>query len=234
MLEKISSVVLLVVCGLGLALGCSGPDSKPYCADGTGRICGPSGLPFVQWVAVRDDACASSSSTDCVKPTSATEVALTQPESGKVCAKGTVAGRDGYVWLMLGVGGWNKGLTVATDTLRAKDLGIAALSFNVETPPSTGVTLFATAVHASECDAPPSCLGEGYQLLTGPRANTIKTFNVAGVQQAPLANFSRDNPNDVLDLNQLHDFIFVVNPGDFDFCISDLRFMAADGQEVTP
>jgi len=223
---------------LGLTTGCDKDDASyntPYCVNGEGTICDPAGLPFVRFASLRSDACQSPVRGNCAMPLSATTATLTQPEAGKVCMKGTVVGKDGFAWLVLGVSRWNQHNTQIFDLLDAGALGIAALQLTVDSPPTTGLSLFATTAHQTMClDGPPECLGEVWNLMTGPRSNLVKPIDTAGPLDAPFTNFARINPNEVLDSTRLGHFIFVVSPGDYDFCVSDFKFLDAQGNEVSP
>jgi hypothetical protein len=233
----------LSLCSLVVAVsGCSGDDDAaevPYCADEKDAlICKPAGVAGVEVAGVRSDACADSkvSQRNCPDASSETTVTLSQPEDGKLCMKGTAADPNGWVWLIMGVGSWNKQLTAVTSVLDAKKLGATGLSFTLENPPADGLTLLAGTAHGHDCGSagPPGCLGEGYVLMTGPRSNQFRSLMESGEQQAPFKDFSRSDPYDPFDIEQLHDFIFEIPPGDYDFCVSDFHFVDAKGHDVGP
>ena len=224
-----------------LASGCSGGDGDQvaYCADVKGGvICEPAGVAGVQWAGVRSDACANSavSQRNCPDAASDTTVTLSQPENGKLCMKGTAVDPSGWAWLIIGVGTWNERLTAATSVLDAKKLGATELRFTLENPPADGLSLFAATVHAYDCGnaGPPGCLGEGFALMTGPRSNQTKSLAESGEQSAPFKDFSRSDPYDPFNVEALHDFIFEISPGDYDFCVSDFHFVDAEGHDVSP
>jgi hypothetical protein len=237
MTKEQSSVVVATSClGLLLAASCgSDPDvAMPYCASGNGLLCEPAAMPFVVSAGTRSDACPGVVGTPCTMPMSQSTTALSQPEPGKICMKGVVAGPAGWAWLLLGVSKWDRTRTHIVGVLDAKALGIAGLTFNVEKPPTVGMSLFATTAAVRQCAMPVGCLGEGWNLMTGPRSGLVKAIATPGPVNAPFADFARQDPNQVLDTSALAHFIFVLSPGAYDFCISDLKFVDSAGAEVVP
>jgi hypothetical protein len=225
----------LVLGVLGFVTGCeSVVDDKPYCADGPGEICAPAGFPFVTSAGTLTD-CQTTPGCTSTKTTAT----LSQPQAGTVCLKGTVAaspvpsGGPSFAWLLLSVNSVNQSKTQIVEVFDAKALGITGLQFTIESPPATGVTLFATAAHTSSCSSPPECLSS-WSLTTG-RADVVKAFQTAGPESAPFSSFlMRTDPNRVLDSSALSHFIFEVGPGDYDFCVSGLSFVNASGETVSP
>lgn len=225
----------LMLGAFSFVTGCaSAVDDKPYCADGPGMICAPAGFPFVT---------SASTLTDCQTvpgcTSSTTTATLRQPQAGTVCLKGTVeappgpGGGPSFAWLLLAVNTVNRSKTQIVDVFDAKALGITGLTFTVDNPPATGVTLFATAAHSSSCTYPPDCL-YFWNLTTG-RADVVKAFQTTGPESAPFSSFlMRTDPNKVIDSSALAHFIFEVGPGDYDFCVSQLAFTNAAGATVSP
>jgi hypothetical protein len=211
--------------------GCDGTpvDKSPYCETRWDAICEPPGFPFVAAVASRSDACPGAG--DCSTPLTATTTVMTQPEPGKVCMSGTVAGRDGFAWLIVGVSEWNQWGTHIADVFDAKSLGIEQVRFTVDTPPVTGITMFATSAHRRTCSVPSECLN-GFNLHTAPRSGNLKVIDQTETITAPFTTFANDDPNMALDASQLAHFIFVLGAGDYDFCLSGLTFLDATGNVV--
>jgi hypothetical protein len=148
--------------------------------------------------------------------------------------KGVVAGSSGWAWLLLGVSKWDRTRTHIVGVLDAKALGIAGITFNVDQPPSVGMSLFATTAALRFCATPPGCLGEGWNLMTGPRSGLVKAIATSGPVNAPFVDFAREDPSQVIDTSALAHFIFVLSPGAYDFCISELKFVDSVGAEVVP
>ena len=218
----------LMLCSLGLLAACdSAVDDVPYCGGRDGEICEPAGFPFVTSAFILDDCTTNPGCT-----ATATTATLTQPQPGTLCMKGNVPTADGYAWLGLGVSRWNKGGNHIIEAFNAWERGITGLAFTVDHPPPAGVTMFATSVKQTFCSIPSECL-YGWNLTTGSRADVIKSFTMTGPVTAPFSSFQR-NPNDVFNTDALAHFMFVVGPGVYDYCVSDLRFVNASGDPVNP
>jgi hypothetical protein len=230
MMKKIA--MGFVACALSLTTGCDSAnvDQTPFCSEANRSICAPPGFPLVNAAGFRSDACPSGG--DCAAPLTKTTASLSQPETGKLCMKGTVAGRDGFAWLLLQVDQRNMSFKDVVEVLDAKALGITELRFTIDGPPAAGLSLFGTAIEKSHCEVPGDCYGEGWNLMTGPRSNLVKVIDTAGPVSAPFANFARVNPNEVFNTAALGVFIFVIGPGDYDFCISDFKWVDAQGNVV--
>jgi hypothetical protein len=218
--------------GLGGA-SCSSPDLTPACTSGNGLICAPAALPFVVSAGTRSDACSRDVGTPCPSPASPTTAALDQPEPGKLCMKGSVVA-GGFAWLLVGMSAWDRTRTNIVGVFDARALGIEALSFTIDRPPSAGMSLFATTAVARFCAMPSLCLEE-WDLMTGPRTGLVKVIKEPGTVSAPFTDFERQTaPNDALDASAIGHFIFVLGAGDYDFCISDFKFVDGQGAEVVP
>jgi hypothetical protein len=220
---------------LGLATGCddSAVSTEPYCKAVAGvNVCDPAEFPYVTELGTRSDACPDPGRGSCDAPLSETTAVLSTPEDGKVCLKGTVAGREGFAWLIVQVSKWTEARFNIVETLDAKKPGITELRFNVENPPAEGLTMFATSAHTRHCDVPAGCLN-GFDFTTGPRSNIVKVIDESGPVRAPFTDFARsDDPNLKLDTTQLAHFIFVLGAGNYDFCIDGFKFVDISGNEV--
>ena len=218
--------------GLGGA-SCGSPDLTPACTSGNGLICAPAALPFVVSAGTRSDACPSDVGSPCPSPMSRTTAALDQPEPGKLCMKGSVAS-GGFAWLLVGMSAWDRTRTNIVGVFDARALGIEGLTFTVDRPPSAGMSLFATTAVARFCAMPSLCLEE-WDLMTGPRSGLVKAITESGTVSAPFADFEYQvAPNQALDASAIGHFIFVLGAGDYDFCISDFKFVDGQGAEVLP
>lgn len=226
----------LLFASLGLASGCGSTpvDTVPYCATDSVNICEPPGFSYVSAAATRSDACPTPMKGPCGTPMSLTTATLTAPDTSKVCMKGSVAGREGFAWLLFHVARWNRAGTDIVTLMNAKAQGITELRFTVDTPPTEGITFVAATAHQTHCATPPDCLGEFWSLMTGPRSNVVRVITESGPVSAPFSDFRRTDPNQVMDTTALADFVFILGAGDYDFCISDFKFVDAQGQEVSP
>jgi len=179
------------------------------------------GLPFV------DSAFAFTGSSADGMPTATNESGLmtatvSYPEPGKVC----MAGDDGAA-LALHLGsnppwdGINVGPGPTTESnFHAGALGITAVSFTIETPPSTGIAP-AFITH------PPDCMPGGARAEQDGNPVIITTSGTTTL------SFATDFDNQ-FDTNAIGGLHFVPGQGDYDFCVSDLKFLDENGVEVLP
>jgi hypothetical protein len=74
--------------------------------------------------------------------------------------------------------------------------------------------------------------------MTAPLSNVPLTVTQPGPQVAPFANFeqTRSGVSQTFDTTALQHIEFGVGPaqGDYDFCLSDFKFLDAAGNEVKP
>lgn len=146
---------------------------------------------------------------------------LTQPESGKLCLSGTVPpGATAWFLLALGVG--------QRLGLDATALGISQISFVIDTPPPGGVLVDTASLIPNCTRGLPECIAFGFDLprvlLAGPTSAALSEF----LQEDPAS------PYQTLDLHTLVDLGFTVDAGPYDFCVHDLKFLTASGDEVSP
>ena len=224
------------LCLLGLVTGCdSTPTPTAYCASEHGVLCAPAGFPYVAAIGSRSDACPGGiADASCAKPLSKTTNIVSNPAPGKVCMKGTVAGREGFAWLIVQVDQWDKPYHHIVSVLDADALGIEGLRFTVDTPPTSGMTMFSTTAHQTQCfDGPPGCY-TAWNLTTGPRSNNLEVIKEPGVVNAPFDNFSSDDPNQTFDSKRVGDFIFVLGARTTTTASPTSRFVDADGGEINP
>ena len=233
--KHLTNTIGAALCLLGLTAGCDSTpvDLMPYCATDKGVLCAPAGFPYVTQIGSRSDACPSGGQP-CDKPMSKTTATVSNPEPGKVCMKGTVAGREGFAWLIVKLDEWNKAMYHIVSPFDADALGIDQVSVRVDTPPTGGITMFATTSHKDQCfGGPPECY-DSWDLMTGARTNVVKVISEPGVVTAPFADFAGVDPNQSFNTSHLGDFIFVLGAGDYDFCVSDFKLLDANGNQVTP
>jgi hypothetical protein len=182
----------------------------------------PDGFPFARVGFALSDACDGV----CTGALPAeTPIQLTQPEPGKLCLSGTSPGFEaslvlGFTLLSEPVDGSRQVLAA----FQATTLGITQVRFKIDNPPLSGVQLWYDTLITDSCEGE-SCLRFGYELeqpITALGANVVsfEDFTTpAGIE---------------FDLDGLNDLGFSVGAGAFNFCISEVTFLDAEGAEVRP
>ena len=169
-------------------------------------------------------------------------------EDGAVCMSGTSAG-----WAMLGLalvdfapepitagflcttegalGGANPQL------FDAAALGIERLQLTIDSPPSSGVTVGIVGVVEDDPASTEDCLAgrsfymmDGWNMMTVAESGTtvesaLSDFIIAEWEQEPTLEL------DPTQLNMIR-ITLEGEAGDFDFCVRDVRFLDANGDEV--
>lgn len=174
-----------------------------------------------------------------------TTATLDNPAPGKLCMRGVLAngGNDGANWgaiMGLNFFSWNQDQTAVLGKLDAQSLGIVQVQFTLESPPAIGVGVGLNMVTHTECPESTAYCSEGgrLRLMSGDSPFAYKTSGVKG--PLPLSAFTQppwDNSTLALDTSRLYSISFIVgtNPGeplDYDFCISELKWLDAYGTEV--
>jgi hypothetical protein len=103
----------------------------------------------------------------------------------------------------------------------APDLGIEAVRFTIETPPSSGI-LPALITFGPACDET--------AWADAARDDTRVVITSNGTTTLSLAT----DFVPALDTNAIGALNFNVGPGAYDYCITDLDFLDANGNEVVP
>lgn len=150
---------------------------------------------------------------------------ISYPEPGKVCMSGddqaTLA-----LWLrtdQLWDGVHLPASSAAGDDLfHAGELGITAMSFTIETPPTTGVSLWILAF-------PPPCL-DFVQADAEKDGNPVV---ITSTGTTTTLSFATDFTV-AFDTNAIAGVNFSVGPGAYDYCVTNLKFLDVNGREVTP
>ena len=232
---------------IGFAAGCnsdgatgtddSGGTGGTTCVAPTGLICEPSGLPFVMLTGATSDACAGSRLGECADPPLSTTTArLMQPEAGELCLSGSVVA-DGMAKIVLIFSTFNAERTKILRVFDPHSLAITQVGFTLVSPPSGGVTVTAAVVTATDCpESPRDCFTPGFDLMTASSNGTPAVFRSAGSQVAHFANFQQTQVGvgQHFDKRALHHLEFYVGPGDYDFCVRDLKFLDSTGAEINP
>jgi hypothetical protein len=236
MTKQLTMGVLAGALGLMVGCGSNGTAAESSCISVEGLICQPAGLPFVTLAGASSDACAGSRLGTCQDPPlSATTASLTMSEAGRLCLSGTAAGSDGWAKIVLVFTQFNLERTKVLRVFDAEASGIAQVAFTVDSPPSGGVTIDAAVVTTRDCPAGPSgCFTQGFDLMTPSQPGMLATFTAPGPEVAPFSNFRQTltGVSQVFDTSALQHLEFIVGPGVYNFCIHDLRFLDAAGNEV--
>ncbi len=242
--SSIGFVSLFALGSLAAACGADGaatPDptsaeatdpSSPDLECPANQVCPPQGMPFVQ-VALADTDAAN---PDLPQP-GETSAIISNPEPGTACISGRL--EDGWAFLTLGVARWD-GANLR-DPLDAAGLGIESIQFTLTTPPSSGVYVQLTSL-VPDCDLGPiECQHWGF-FLERDAFQTPLLENQPGTVTARIANFVRADyidPAWQFDPSRLS--TLQIGPGalrsvtgDYDYCVSDLKFLDAAGNEVVP
>jgi hypothetical protein len=154
-------------------------------------------------------------------PSGVPTVIVTYPEPGKVC----ISGDDGAdLTLDFLIPSWDGvSLPEPPSTIAGFSFGahgITAMSFTLETPPSTGVAV--TFLGVSVCD----------ELVFSPAEHEGNTVNIVDEQTTTLSFANDFGP--AFDPDRVERLIFSVGPGNYDYCLTNLTFLDEDGNEVTP
>ena len=153
-------------------------------------------------------------------------------EAGTVCMSGTNAGGVALDFALADseapftILAANEPLVLtAAQLFHAEDLGITGLSFTVETPPSTGVSI---SIAMWDLDrggpswAAPEVDGNPVVITTSGMTTTLA-----------FADFVTEDAAFTFDANAFSQLSFSVGQGSYDFCVSNLKFLDANGDEVT-
>jgi hypothetical protein len=176
---------------------------------------------------------------------SVTTAALDNPEPGRLCMSGRLAnaGTNEVNWgafLAMDFVVWNPDQTAILEWLDARALGITQLEFTLDSPPADiGVSVGLVMLTDMGCTTPGLCSKGGrFRLMTGDSPFAYLTRGAKG--PLPLTAFIQppwDTSTLALDPSKLYGLSFILgsNSGaaiDYDFCISNLKFLNANGDEV--
>jgi hypothetical protein len=208
------------------------PSAVVGCRDG--MICDPPGMPFVRSAFNNTDASGPGQPQPGPGESSGT---LTQPQPGKLCAAGHLV--DGWAWLTFGFASFRDGNL--HDPLDATALGIERIEFTIDTPPQNGVYVQLVSLVPNCTLGPVKCQHWGFFLNSGNPPTPFRT-NQNRVVTARLSEFlpgPTADPSWTFDPSHLS--ALAIGPGalasitaDYAFCVSNLRFLDAAGNEVVP
>jgi len=209
------------------------PAPEPDTECRAGFVCDIQGVPFVQAALPSTDSWGPGQPEP---PPGKTQATVTQPEPGKVCLSGRL--ELGWAWLTLAFADW-QAATGWRGTLDATGLGIERIEFKLESPPQVGVEVQLVSAVPDCTQSPVDCQHWGFMLTTG--TPPIVAIKETGVVSAPLSAFVRTSSTDPSWQFDASAFTTLqIGPGagtatgDFDFCVSQLRFLDANGAEVLP
>jgi hypothetical protein len=195
----------------------------------------------VKFAVTNDDTCLPSA-TICPLAENAgpgvTTANLSQPEAGTLCFAGNVK-PDGWALLVFNFPTVNQTRTRILDIFNADALGITEAAFTITSPPSQGLRVSGGTTKALECASPELCLISGFSLMTASDLQVPVNITEPGPVSAPFANFrqtdpTQGDPSQKFDTKALQFLAFDPGVGSFDFCVTDFRFLDANGAEVTP
>lgn len=198
------------------------PMPQPPCGSGKNTTCLPSGFPFVRFAFAHSSAC--NGICPAVSPAGPWTIALNQPQAGTLCLSGTNPAQDG-TGLSLDFtkfGQIDSSTLMVLEKFNADLLGIKRVKFTIDSPPAGGISVSADTLHADVCHGV-DCITFGFTLPD--RVTAAKTTTAALVDFASTQTF---------DTSAIDAIGFDVGPGDFNFCVHDFQFLAANGVAVTP
>lgn len=221
---------VVVLGSLGLVGACgssSAPATTPTrCTSPTDSGCTISveDGSFVRWVGLVSDASAGGTSSAVVKYT-----------PGSYCMSGTAdAGPNDMGWgaiLVVNFTGTVGGTLVAP--FDASALGVKQVRFTLEGPPLQGVIPQIVQLTSADCTQVPDCL-TSFSLATAVVNPGTVTLQLTDFTQ-PDGTHSNTSVDPTL-ITSLQFYVQTL-PGmavPYDFCIQDLAFLGADGNELKP
>jgi hypothetical protein len=200
--------------------------TAPTCNSPTDPSCRLAVDPpsVVRWVAPTTDAVAGGVSTAVVERT-----------SDETCMSGKVdPGPSGSGWgaiLIFQLGQDDGGATQrAPFDLNAR--GVAQVRFNLSNPPPTGILPQLVELTSADCTTAPACLDS----FGGPPAFTTAGSHTVALGDLVTADAQQSNKVSDPTLSVALQFYVSPQPGkafDYNFCIQDLQFLDAAGNEVS-
>jgi len=199
---------------------CSGPPTDPNC------ILTVDDEPFVRAA---------------VGVTDGTSTARVEHNAGSFCLSGTLdPGPTGTGWGAVLVLAFDERRADGTSTpLDAAALGIAQIEFTITNPPVTGVRPAIDQLTSLGCNLIPDCLTS---FLPMDASGNPTTATATGTSRTPFSAFKQPSwgdPEQTFDASLLANVAFTAlplagAPIDYDFCVRDLAFLDANGDEVSP
>jgi len=213
----------------------AGDASNSDCVSQVNYLCARdlTGIPFVAQALTASDYCTGDVEwNQCVKgvpvPQGESASNLSYPQPGMLCASGQVSPGG---WAIMAIEFAHKSPDRATilSSLDAAGRGITQVIFTIDSPPSQGVIPILHMVTKTECP------GQTVDCFNPP-AFRLSDITTPGTLTADFTEFKPEgDPSAVLDTTRLHDLNFAVRSmGDFNFCVYDLKFLDAQGNEVKP
>lgn len=168
---------------------------------------------------------------------SETVATMRVPGPGTLCYQGTLAANlnnDSYAELILALDHRGDAGKCVYSVFDAVALGVSAIEFTLADVPLVQVYLTARSIVSAECEDPSRCTGELNVWLTPDREEIVEL--TPGTQRAMLADLIGSDSLMPLDRRRISLFSLrmsgIAKPVDFDFCVSDVRFLDDAGDEV--
>lgn len=209
--------------------GGAGGAEPPPCGTAENGTCVPSGFPFASGAFAHSYSCDGICDTEPGPfghpPREGVTISLTQPESGTLCLAGENPAEYSGIEVGLSVVRLREdGDVEVVEIFNADLLRITQMRFTIDRPPSTGVFLSVSTLAKRVCHDAGDCLIFGFA--------PPEPFTESG--RVTLAFDDLTHPYGLeFDTRAIAELLFDVGPGGFDFCISDLEFLDADGNVVS-
>jgi hypothetical protein len=211
------------------------PGSLPVSATGIcNNLLAAHDIPFGTAVFAISDACPSQRRS--AAPLASTSAAdVTREAPGKYCVSGVLS--TGFAILIVSFDHINDRPTPPVHRpLDARALGITQARFTLESTPSTGLQMSASNVVRDECPvSSDDCIQSGFYILS--EAGAPVNVTEPGTYTHPLTNY-RPGPDTpptfALDTTRLGGLEFHLNPGTFDFCVSNVELLDDTDAPVPP
>jgi hypothetical protein len=190
-------------------------------------------IPFAVAVFAVSDACPSQRRNAAPQPSS-TVADVRREAPGKYCASGVVT--DGFANLIVSFDHINDlPAPPFHGPLDAAALGVTQFRFSFESPPSTGLRVSPSNVVRDECAfSSDQCIQHGFYILN--EAGAPSTITQTGTYTQRIADY-RPGPGEpatlLLDMTRFSGFEFQLNPGEFNFCVSDVQLLDDGGNPVS-
>jgi hypothetical protein len=176
-------------------------------------------------------------------PDSPSVISIVEPQT--ICMAGVLAPvgpSEPWAELVLGLdrrGTGTSGVpgTCILSVFDAPALGITALEFTLDRMPETRMFLNSGTIVKSDCGDPYECVLGGVYTLLSPDQQDVVLLE-EGRAHVELSDFAASRAQAPYDPSRISFFslrlVPTTRPTEFDFCVSEVRFLDAAGREVTP
>lgn len=188
-----------------------------------GLICAPPGFPFSLVASANEIGDATAR--------------LEQPSDGTLCLSGATSSTAfGFGSLSFGFSLRNADATEVLSAFDAEALGITQIAFTIGTSSPLDLSVELGTVSRFSCPESPSGCSPvpAFGLLTEPGSTELLQITAPGRISAPFARFQQTTLEAGTFDATLLDHLAFVAAGAYDFCVSDLTFLNAEGDPVYP